>query len=263
MAALRSKWEETTGLNTWRIKSSGGFQLSQAKKRKSRGAKKRRTEKFIKKYNIKTVKCQVCGYPSNFKNNKTCRECQAPLEGESITAVYLDTKRAEGRANSDPIQLGLVKYCYSAGAGAGTLISKLQLNIWTDQKIDDWASRNCHKIKKRNGKMSRKLTHRPFIRVWCGVTIESPSTGWRPSYSISEMRLPRQPTRLELTGLCVTQRLSVRSAPAVSCMTDSRTGSCSSSQWRRRKWVSATRQGASLQAVLWCTILAKIINIRQ
>ena len=64
-----------------------------------------------KKYNIKTVKCQVCGYPSNFKNNKTCRECQAPLEGESINAVYLDTERAEGRANSDPIQLGLVKYC--------------------------------------------------------------------------------------------------------------------------------------------------------
>ena len=94
-----------------RVLPSGGFQLSQAKKRKSRGAKKRRTEKFIKKYNIKTVKCQVCGYPSNFKNNKTCRECQAPLEGESINAVYLDTERAEGRANSDPIQLGLVKYC--------------------------------------------------------------------------------------------------------------------------------------------------------
>ena len=94
-----------------RVLPSGGFQLSQAKKRKSCGAKKRRTEKFIKKYNIKTVKCQVCGYPSNFKNNQTCRECQAPLEGESITAVYLDTERAEGRANSDPIQLGLIKYC--------------------------------------------------------------------------------------------------------------------------------------------------------
>ena len=146
-----------------RVLPSGGFQLSQAKKRKSRGAKKRRTEKFIKKYNIKTVKCQVCGYPSNFKNNKTCRECQAPLEGESITAVYLDTKRAEGRANSDPIQLGLVKYCYSAGAGAGTLISKLQLNIWTDQKIDDWASRNCHKIKKRNGKMYQNGKHIPHM----------------------------------------------------------------------------------------------------
>ena len=142
---------------------SGGFQLSQAKKRKSRGAKKRRTEKFIKKYNIKTVKCQVCGYPSNFKNNKTCKECQAPLEGESITAVYLDTERAEGRANSDPIQLGLVKYCYSAGAGAGTLISKLQLNIWKDQKIDDWASRNCHKIKKRNGKMYQNGKHIPHM----------------------------------------------------------------------------------------------------
>ena len=44
-------------------------------------------------------------------------------------------------------------YCYGAGAGAGTLISKLELIIWTDQKIHDWASRYCHKIKKRDGKM--------------------------------------------------------------------------------------------------------------
>ena len=33
------------------------------------------------------------------------------------------------------------------------MISKLELNIWTDQKIHDWASRYCHKIKKRDGKM--------------------------------------------------------------------------------------------------------------
>ena len=133
---------------------SGGFHLSKAKKRKSRESKKRRTEKFIKQFKIKTVQCGSCQFQNNFRNNRTCKECLAPLEDNTMIAVYVDTERADGKADSDPIQLGLVKYKYSYGAGA--VIAREEINIWTDQKISRWASQHCHKIQIKNGKMYQK-----------------------------------------------------------------------------------------------------------
>ena len=50
--------------------------------------------------------------------------------------------------------MALVKYKYSYGAGA--VIAREEINIWTDQKISRWASQHCHKIQIKNGKMYQK-----------------------------------------------------------------------------------------------------------
>ena len=70
-----------------------------------------------------------------------------PRQKEKVSMLFILTQK-ELRAGQTviPFNQASSSTVYSAGAGAGTLISKLQFNIWTDQKIDDWTSRNCHKI---------------------------------------------------------------------------------------------------------------------
>ena len=66
--------------------------------------------------------------------------------------VFLDIERVNGRGQSDPIQIGMVKYSY----GLGAVVSKEEINVWTDEEIDEWGSKFCHNIWKVDGKMLKK-----------------------------------------------------------------------------------------------------------
>ena len=134
------------------VSPSGSFELSKRKKNsKTSGAKKRRTEKFIKKYNIKTVQCKIeeCAYKFNFVNNNLCRLCDAPLEKKDLSVVFADLERANGPADSDIIQLGLVKFSYASKS----IIKQEEINVWPDERIDFWASKHIHKIYQKDGNM--------------------------------------------------------------------------------------------------------------
>ena len=76
----------------------------------------------------------ACGH-KNFKRYKSCLKCRALIkEEEEKVVIFWDIKWTSGPARSDPIQIGLVKY-YS-----GAVIDQKEINIFTENKIDDYCS---------------------------------------------------------------------------------------------------------------------------
>ena len=105
--------------------------------------------KFVNKVgrNLFTA-CPHCQH-LNFKRYKACLKCGGKIvpEEEDEEATFLDTERASGPAESDPLQIGLVKFSYKLD----TITEMLELNIKTEARIDKFCSEKIHGIRKING----------------------------------------------------------------------------------------------------------------
>ena len=104
----------------------------------------------------KTIKCPNCDYQYNFQRWEKCKICQKDLPEDQLVIVFLDIERARGSGSSDPIQFGLVRYCFQRRQ----VPQKEEINIWTDEDIE--SSKFSHKISKRNGRLyksGKKLEH--------------------------------------------------------------------------------------------------------
>ena len=82
----------------------------------------------------KTIKCPNCDYQYNFQRWEKCKICQEDLPEDQLVIVFLDIERARGSGSSDPIQFGLLKYCFQRRQ----VLQKEEINIWTDEDIESW-----------------------------------------------------------------------------------------------------------------------------
>ena len=155
---------------SYHLETSGYFLrlLKRKKTKESKIHKEKRTRQFIDRHDdLVPRKCPHCQYEFNYPHWETCKVCKQSLNVVKENIAFVDIERAAGPDNSEPIQIGIVKYDLETNR----IVEEKLINIRARQKIDRVAAKFSHGLKM----IGKTLVNRNGDRL---PTV-SPSEAWR------------------------------------------------------------------------------------